>query len=210
MRLTRSAVLLLAVGFSSIVTALGQIPTSDPPPMVFNSGKPYATSYRYDFKVIKPSEATNQSFEDAYIKATFPLDRSKFSFAIENKSDAPLFLDWNRASYVDTDGQAHRVIHTGIRFIEKDKEIPPSVIPPGATVKDVVLPVDYIEFATGWVVRDMLPEPISKDLKGKSFSIFLPLQVNGQQKYYNFVFAIDVIEVARPDPKKGLLDGHNR
>lgn len=160
-------------------------------------------SYKYTFKMIKPAESTNGLFTDKYIQAAFPLNRIEFSFTIKNITDQPIFLDWNQASYVDPAGQSHKVIHTGIRYIERDKEMPPSIIPPGASLSDIFYPADYVNYSRGflgtgtgrWETQQMLPKPEQgRHLIGKTISLFIPLKINGEQKYYSFVFQLGIEE----------------
>lgn len=150
---------------------------------------------RYVFVMEKPVRSAANTYEDEFIRIYFPLTRVSFAFTLQNKTDNPLTLDWNQVAYVDAFSQSHKVMHGAVRYIERDRALPPSIIPPGASLTDVVLPVDYVSYVSGrysrWVTEDMLPNPeTGQRLVGKTIGIFIPLNPNGMVKNYNFVFSI--------------------
>ncbi len=63
---------------------------------------------------------------------------------IYNKSNAPIIIDWDGFSYVDQDKFAHRLIHGGVRIIEKEKPQAPQTLPGASRLADVLVPVDFI------------------------------------------------------------------
>ena len=150
---------------------------------------------RYVFVMEKPVRSAANTYEDEFIRIYFPLTRVSFAFTLQNKTDNPLTLDWNQVAYVNAFSQSHKVMHGDVRFIERDRALPPSIIPPGASLTDIVLPVDYVSYVSGrysrWVSEDMLPNPeAGQRLVGKTIGIFMALNPNGLVKNYNFVFSI--------------------
>jgi len=153
---------------------------------------------KYTFKMLKPKESDELAFEDAALRIVFNIDRHRFKFSLFNKTDNPMKLDWNQISYVDLSSGSHKVIHDGVRYIERDKAIPLTVIPPSAKIDDFILPTDAVHYAQsgwnkGWHEEPLFPKPEKKEalaLKGKTFSAFMPIEINSTTKNYNFVFQI--------------------
>ena len=155
-------------------------------------------TYRYIFTMTKPAASDIGIYEDANIKAEFALSKSRFGFALSNKTDGPIRVDWNQIAYVDPLGDSHKVIHEGVRYMTRNETLPPSVVPPGARISDVIVPSDLVSLRSigGWEVAEPLPGPevglkVLK-LKGKTISFFIPLDIDGSVKNYNFVFSIDI------------------
>jgi hypothetical protein len=151
----------------------------------------------YQFKLVKPLNSKGTTYEDPRIKIVFSPDEHQIKFTIRNKTAGPLNLDWNHLSFVDTEGKAHRVIHNGVRLMERDKEMPTTVVPPGASVDDLIVPSDFISWESSkssrWEQKPILPAAHgfrSLKLNGATFSVFFPMQVSGVTKDYNFVFVI--------------------
>lgn len=146
----------------------------------------------YPVKMIKPKVASDMLYEDPFIKIQF-VGLQKILFKLSNKTNNPIEIDWAKVSFVDSGSGAHRVIHQGVRYIERDKVPAPTVIPPQASITDLILPSDYITYdssaSEGWKVEDPIKHEESE--VGKTFGIFLPLKINGVVKNYSFRFVIE-------------------
>jgi hypothetical protein len=110
--------------------------------------------------------------------------------------NAPIKVDWNNVSYVEIVGLAHGVVHTGVRYIERDRPQVPTLIPPGAMIDDAIISSDHISFSSGsgggWSSKALFPASQKTDLYiGKSFSVFMPLEIDGAVKNYLFAFSIE-------------------
>ena len=161
----------------------------------FTRGEYPATS---SFVMSKPKESKDLRYDDDLIEITFTVTRQQIGFDLRNKTAEPITVDWNSASYVDVSGNSHRVMHSGVRYVDRDKPQAPSIIPPTARLKDMVQPTDYVEFLTsiGWSNHPLFPKaPDAAFYKGKTFSVFLSLQVEGKTKNYLFTFSIENVEM---------------
>jgi hypothetical protein len=63
-------------------------------------------------------------------------------------------------------------------------------------IEDAIIPSDHISFSSGsgggWSSRELFPISQKTDLYiGKSFSVFMPLEINGAIKNYLFAFSIE-------------------
>jgi uncharacterized protein YcfL len=161
----------------------------------FESGE-YVT--KYFFTMVKPIINNSLLFDDTAIKIQFSISQKKIQFVLKNKTENPITIDWNKVSYIDVSMESHRVMHTGVRYIERDKPQAPTIIPPTAKVEDEIIPVDkvfYGEYLDTWLVRPFFPlGPEALSYKGKSFSIFMPLEINGVVKNHLFTFTIQDVE----------------
>lgn len=94
-------------------------------------------------------------------------------------SRSPIEVEWARASFVDTDSEAHRVIHEGVRYIDRNNEMPSTIIPPQASINDLIHPTDYISYdskSIEWKTSDLFSGRMST-YEGKTFSVLLPIKV---------------------------------
>jgi hypothetical protein len=144
----------------------------------------------------KPWESRELFFEDQSIKIIFSLSEKQIGMILQNKMHSPIKVDWNNISYVDIAGLAHGVMHTGVRYIERDRPQVPTIIPPAAMIDDAIIPSDHISYTPGsgggWSSRPLFPALTESDLYlGKSFSVFMPLELDGVVKNYLFSFRIE-------------------
>lgn len=148
----------------------------------------------YDFSMIKPTANKNLRHSDNNIDISFNIDAENVFLEVANKTQNPIKLDWTNFSYVDTESRAHRLIHTNVRLIDAEKQQASTLIPPFAKIKETVYPSDYIDNkSSGWEYKPLFPIKSTDkktNLTGKLFSFFMPIEINGVVKNYNFVFKI--------------------
>jgi hypothetical protein len=137
--------------------------------------------------MVRPSESRDQFFEDQAIKILFSVSEKQIGIVLHNKLNAPIKIDWNNVSYVDITGLAHGVVHTGVRYMERDRLQVSTLIPPSAMIEDAIIPSDHISYipgsSGGWSSRALFPASQKIDVYvGKSFSVFMPLELDGAVK----------------------------
>jgi hypothetical protein len=186
---TKAIGILEGYGESIRVKDFKQVSTFD---FKFSNGSIPAT---YVFALSKPVGTGDLSFSDDAITIQFNPTKKQIGFVVRNKSSSPAKIDWNLAAYVDADGASHKVMHEGVKFTDRSNVQPPTVIPPGASAGDLVYPIDYAVYISGryggWTELPLFPEaPKAKAYKGKTFGVFLPLEIDGRVRNYNFVFTI--------------------
>lgn len=151
---------------------------------------------RYVFSMTRPVAATNMVFGDDSIEIRFVPAQKQIGFMLHNRGSLPAKIDWNSAAFVDIAGGSHKVMHDGVKFINRNNLQAPTVIPPGARISDFVYPTDYVtNFYGEWLEAPLFPDaPKANAFKGRSFGVFLPIEIDGKVKNYNFVFRVnDVI-----------------
>ena len=117
----------------------------------------------YDLDLVKPAYSKSPYYSDGRIQIVFALretsngrDQEGIAFTIRNLTNREIEIDWNRSSMWLPTGQMSGVIHEGVRFIQSNTYLPPTVIPAGRTLSDFVIPTRNITFSvTGWQVRSL-------------------------------------------------------
>jgi hypothetical protein len=146
----------------------------------------------YKFALSKPAASDDLLFTDENVTLVFLPNKTALSFVLQNKGDAPIKIDWNTVSFVSPAGIAQGVIHNGIKLVDRSAPKAPSMIPPRAKVDDAIIPVENVEYLENdWITHPLLPAgPLGLQSAGQEFSIFMPLDIGGTTKNYNFVFKI--------------------
>ena len=127
---------------------------------------PEKSSERYGIQkvdTISQKSEYNYSFEDDNIKILWIATSRNISFYLQNKTDHSIKIPWDEAAYVDENGFSHRVMHSGIKYIDKDKTMPPTVIVRKGFIKDIVFPTDYVYYDEG--NRSYISDPSSWEKK---------------------------------------------
>jgi hypothetical protein len=142
--------------------------------------------------------AGRYTFEDSLVRATFFFDRQEVDLVLRNKTSFSMKLSWDEAVFVDGLGESHRVMHSGVRYMERDQAQASSIIARGSVIIDILIPVDnvfYNAFSRSW---DRLPMFRGPNPVGAKVSITLPLEVQGVVNEY--VFAFDVVNAPTAEP----------
>lgn len=178
------------------------------------------TTYKYDYIMTKKDTSSakvdtlkSMAFDDNKITANFIVGDKQINFTLKNKTNDVMKIIWDEASIVQF-GTTHKVMHNGVKYIDRNSSQPPSVIPSQASIDDLVLPADNVYYREGyystyssnpggWEEHDLFPKndlnkPDIKatimSLKGQAFSIYLPIQQQGKTLDYTFNFAIKNVQ----------------
>lgn len=166
--------------------------------------RPAEAKERYgEQKIVKLEEEDfKYSFEDEMINIAWLPSAVKMAFVIENKTDHSIRIIWDEAAYVDENGESHRVMHSGIRYIERDSPQSPSVVVRKGKLTDVLIPIDYIiSGSSGWEEKPLFPNrQVGGDPQqlldeaekyiGKTIQILLPIQIENITNDYIFIFKV--------------------
>lgn len=142
--------------------------------------RPEETKEKYGEARITSTEENEWIYEDGLIRLTFLFPEKGIkgiNFSMENKTDRSIKILWNEAAYLDENNFSHRVIHYGVRYIERDQPQAPGIIIPGSKLEDIVYPADYVEWkkvlgeTKEWTGKPLLPAGAST-LWNPKFSSF--------------------------------------
>ena len=131
---------------------------------------------------------TKYVYEDDIIMICWLVLDKQFSFTIFNKTDHALRINWDDVTYVKMDKSISKMIHSGVKYSKMNEAQVPSVLPKGAKLEDILVPIDNIHYESpNWVTLPLFPEMISissdedaetaKILEGKSVSILMPIKI---------------------------------
>ena len=176
-----------------------------------NVERPEDAKERYgESKIISFPEGdkTKYSYEDDMIRIVWYPSTTQFDFTMHNKTDHSIKIIWDEAVYVNENGSSGRVIHTGVRFIDKNYPQPPSVIAKNTDIEDLIIPADNIKSESGpysgWIISPLFPYKantkkelghLTEKYIGKEVKVLLPLEIQGIINEYIFEFEIEDFEV---------------
>lgn len=152
-------------------------------------------------------------YEDDYIDIVWYVGSKQFNFTMKNKSGHTIKINWDDISYVDTKGQVGRVMHSGVKYTERNNSQPASTVPKGASITDVLLPTENVYYISGqyggWRENYLIPcvyktpesfKAEASSLVGKTMTIMMPIMIENVQNDYTFSFVID--KLLNPEIKK--------
>lgn len=143
-------------------------------------------------------------YEDDYIDIVWYVGLKRFNFTLKNKSGHALKINWDDISFVDVDGQVGRVMHSGVKYADRNSSQPATTIPKGASISDLLLPTSNVYFVSGqyggWETAYLVPcvyktqEALNSgasSLIGKTMTVMMPIMIENVQNDYTFTFNID-------------------
>lgn len=160
-----------------------------------------------DTKVVNFNEEgiDKYRYEDDYIDIVWYVSSKRLNFTLKNKSDHSLKINWDDISYVDIKGQVGRVMHSGVKYTDRNNSQPATTIPKGASISDILVPTNnvYYEsglYAGGWREKYLIPcvyqtkdalNAEASSYVGKSMIVLMPIMIENVQNDYTFKFNID-------------------
>lgn len=141
----------------------------------------------------------------SYMTGERPIDSTPIAFVASNTSASePVLVDWDRSTLVDGSGLAHRVIHGGVRFIERGTSQPKTAIPPLSRVEEVVIPADAVyfestQYGSSWRTHPLVP--LSASSVGSAVRLHLAVVFQGRD--YTVTTPLRVTSVDLPPPRSG-------
>ena len=148
-------------------------------------------------------------FEDELVHITWYVTAQRVHFSLTNKTEHSLKIIWDDGGYMDAAGQSHRIMHSGVKFLDKQNPQPPTVVVRGGKVSDIVYPTSYATYgggAKGWSEAPLF-SPVSSFCRleiegatkhiGEKVQVLLPLEVEGVVNEYLFVFEVADVEIAK-------------
>ena len=154
--------------------------------------RPSDSSDRYGAtETIVDDGVTKFSYVDEYIDILIFASYNQFNFVLKNVSQTSIKVIWNEAVFVDSDGSTSKVMHTGIKYSEREGDQPATTIIKGAKIDDLAAPtknVRYSDVLKKWVTDSMFPSVPA--LNVDPIRLMLPIQVKDTINEYIFVFDV--------------------
>jgi hypothetical protein len=144
------------------------------------------------------------SYEDDLIKIIWLPLEEELSFVLENKTNHSIKIIWDEAVFIDENNLSGKVMHSGVKYTDRNNSQPPTVVGRNARITDVVVPTDHIWYSeySGWhttALIDNLAHSKKEELDieatekiGKTtVGVLLPLQIEETINEYIFSFKVD-------------------
>jgi hypothetical protein len=77
-------------------------------------------------------------------------DAPNISFQIQSKQDESILIIWDESAYTDIKGESKRIIHEGVRLMDRDKPQAPTVLPPKSRITGFIIPAENIYLDKEW------------------------------------------------------------
>lgn len=158
--------------------------------------KPSNSAVRYGKTTsVTDKDITKYSYEDNFIDILIFAGSTQFNFILKNVSDNTLKVVWNEAVFVDVDGSTSKVMHTGIKYSQREADQPASTIIKGAKLEDVAAPTDkvyYSDVLKEWTSKSLYANA-SQKLEGQTIKLMLPIQVKDVVNEYIFEFTLSYV-----------------
>lgn len=147
---------------------------------------------------------TKYSYEDDMIEIVWLPLSTQFGFTLKNKTDHSIKIIWDEAVYVNHNGSSGRVMHSGVKYIDRSNPQPPTVVVKNANIDDMILPTDNIYYVSGkyggWRTKPLFPNrasnqeeltKLTQEYIGKEVKVLLPLEIQETINEYIFTFKVE-------------------
>ena len=182
--------------------------------------RPTVTKQRYGATTtITLGDSSRYKFEDGLIGLQIGVMHNAIRLRVQNRTDQSMKVIWDEASFIDLDGVLSRVMHIGVKYVDRNAAQPPTVIPAHQRLADDLFPTDRVWFRPAsahltaayqngpllkpaygaTVVQQGEPVPAAPDSfttavrsrVGRRFAIVIPFEADGVKNEYTFWFKID-------------------
>ena len=158
--------------------------------------KPSNSTVRYGKTTsVTEKDITKYSYEDNFIDILIFATNTQFNFVLKNVSDNTQKVVWNEAVFVDVDGSTSKIMHSGIKYSQREGDQPASTIIKGAKLEDLAAPtvkVYYSDILKEWTSMSLYSNA-KTDLEGQIIKLMLPIQVKDVVNEYIFEFTLTYI-----------------
>jgi len=145
-----------------------------------------------------------QSFQNDMILIKWSSTPTSLDFDLQNKTSKTIKIIWEEAVYINEKGESNRIMHKGVKYIDRSQSMPPTVVVRGSTVSESCVPVDNVrysggQYGSGWVESPLFntmawttaeSQRLRSLIVGKTVSVLLPIQSEGVTKEFIFNFVV--------------------
>jgi hypothetical protein len=150
--------------------------------------------FRYRFRQIDPP-SDRFVYQDRDLSFYFKPTPDALHFQVENRQDRPVWIVWERSTFLDPHGASGKVAHVTTRWEDRFKAQPDTQIPGlQRYTGDYLLPIDYLFDPAGSAEqthRPLFPEDHrAPQYEDKVFGVDLVFLVDERPRYYPFRFRV--------------------
>lgn len=138
---------------------------------------------------------TNDSlnFIDDNMSISWSSGQSQLDFVLENRTDQTMRIPWDEVVYVDESGVSNRVMHAGVKFINRDQSMPPSILVKGGKLDDTIIPSSNVYYESGRYGGWRQSALFTAASVGKQIRVLMPMVIGEKKHEYLFTFLIGPI-----------------
>ena len=150
--------------------------------------------YRYRFRQVEPA-SDRFTFQDRELSFYFRPATDALHFQVENRQDRPVWIVWERSTFLDPNSGSGKVAHSSTRWGDRFKAQPDTQIPGlQRYTGDYLLPLDYLVDPAGsdqQLHRPLFPEDqTAPQYADRSFGVDLLFLIEGRPRTYSFRFRV--------------------
>ena len=147
-------------------------------------------------------------YRDNIIDLIIYADNYSFKICLENVSDASIKIIWDDAVFVNYDGNIEKVMHKGVKYVDRNESQKPTTIIRHTRWDDVIIPTNLIYYSTkkyeflatplsdsGWYASSIYPSKrigIMKPNVGQ-MQLMIPIQIKDVINEYIFTFDVKYV-----------------
>ena len=157
--------------------------------------------FKFRFKQIDPA-SDRFTFRDRDLSFYFKPSPDALHFQVENLKQYPVWIDWDRSTFLDPNDQSGKLAHASTRWRDRYSAQPSTQIPGLQRYGDYALPLEYLFDPAGsdqQLHRPLLPEDTSApQYSERVFGMDLVVRVEDRPRTYSFRFKVaSVIPIQR-------------
>jgi len=149
-------------------------------------------AYRYRFRQIAPGG--NFNFRDRELSFYFRPSTDALHFQVENLTDRPIWIDWDRSVFTVPREGTDRVAHASTTWQERNGALAPTQIPGMGRYSDYMFPMSYLVDPAGkdaQLHRRLLPEDETAIyFTDAEFGVDLVFNIDDRPRTYTFRFKV--------------------
>ena len=128
-------------------------------------------------------------YKDNNLNAEMTIHPTHVVLSMTNMADVTIKIVWDEAVYVGFNNNSEAVMHSGIKFIDKNETQIPSTIIKGTSLKDeIIIPKSAITWSNkGWIICSRLI-PVRGNMDGRQIKIVIPIEIGDSKVEYTFTF----------------------
>ena len=157
--------------------------------------------YNLKYRMKSPVTSNDLRFRDKVIAVAFSIGEQSFDMRFDNLSNRDVRILWERSEYTDVNSQTHRIMPSTVRFPDRNNPLPDQTVLSNGSIQEAVIPITNVFLSQqkkGYEIHPLFPleSDVAANLKGKSFNLFIPVEVDRAIIPYNFTIEIiDAVKV---------------
>lgn len=161
--------------------------------------------YRLTCRLVSSGATDTLQYRDNNVAVSFAVADRSFQMRLENLASDSIKILWDRSQYTDVNMQSYQLMYSGVRFQDRNNPIPDQIVHPHVLIQEAVFPIRNVFFIPQKKTYDIHPlfpldNDVAADLKGRTFNLFIPIEINRAIIPYNF--KIEIIDVVKESIKR--------